>query len=188
MTEESQRLEEGTVQVPKNTGIPGFLHTIQEILKLPRVQSITIDAKGRVVYRRYVVNGERGQIEVGFEKVEPYALIRNGPLEEVTSSAVNAAVILASMLDAASNEGLHPVAFVAGANTVLWDWYVKSTGFEVYSREFLCGLPLLQDRHVPDTAIILCAAGNKNAGLVDAQKSYKLEMEIADMSTDVEVI
>lgn len=188
MTEENQRLEEGTVQVPKNTGIPGFLHTIQEILKLPRVQSITIDAKGRVAYRRLVVNGERASIDVTFDRVEPYALVRNGPLDEVTSSTANAAVTLASMLDMSCNDGLYPTAFVVGANTTLWDWYVKSTGFEVYSREFLCGLPIYQDRHVPDTALILCAAGNKGASLADTQKSYKLEMEIVDMTTEVEVI
>ena len=188
MPEKKRRLVEETIEVPKNTGIEGFLHTVRELLKLPRVQSIVINAKGVVEYARYVVEGETNGHAIEFDSVEPYSILRNGSVEELSASSLNAAVTITSLLDIAAKDGWHPVAFVTGAASVLWTWYMTTTGFEIFSRDSLCGFPLYLDRHAPDTALILCVSRTKTASLVDAHRSYKVEMSVVGPETEVEVI
>ncbi len=179
-----------SIEVPKNTGTSGFLHTIAELLKLTRIQGINIDARGKVTYTRYVDEDEAVPIKVDYEGVEPYHTIRNAPdgVEELRVESVNAAVTVASVLDKATTEKLHPIAFIASPNTVLLDWYRSTTGYSLGSSRFLCGLPVHHDRHVPDTALILCAAFVRDGALVDTQKAYKIEMDyVVAPTTNVEV-
>ena len=64
----------GTIRVPENTGLEGFMHAIQSILKRPRVQELRVDARGQVKYRRYLVDGEgRSQPErvAGPQQITP---------------------------------------------------------------------------------------------------------------------
>lgn len=180
-----------SIDVPRNTGIEGFMHTVRVLLKLTHLQSINIDAKGRVTYERYVAEGEREKIGVDYEGVEPWHIARNAPdgVEELLVGSVNAAVTLAAMLDRSTGEKLYPTAFVASPNTTLWRWYQHTTGFALSSQGHLCGLPLYPDRHIPDTALILCSSFVRDGALVDTQKAYKIEMDyVTPPTTDVEVI
>jgi hypothetical protein len=180
-----------SIDVPKNTGIEGFMITLRELLKLTRLQSINIDAKGKVTYKRYAEDGERQKIGVDYEGVEPWHIARNAPdgVEELLLSSPNAAVTLAAVLDRASGEKLYSTAFVASPNTILWKWYQYTTGFSLGSPSHLCGLPVYFDRHIPDSALILCASFAKEGALVDTQKAYKIEMNyVVAPTTDVEVI
>lgn len=172
-------LTTSTIDVPKNTGIEGFVHTVRSILKLPKIQKITISAKGGITYERYVAEDEQKAISVDFAGVEPYHLIRNAPkqIEELVLGSTNAATILAAMLDRATSEQLKPIAFVTGANTVLWRWYQQTTGFSLVSSEAICGLPVYFDRYVPDSALILSATLVKDGAMIDTYKSYKVEMD-----------
>lgn len=183
-----RRLVVETINVPKSVGRDGFLRTVDEILKLSRVQSILIEAKGTVEYKRYIVNGDQAKANVEFEDLEPYAILRNSSVDELTSECLSAAVVITSMIDMATNDGLYPIAFVTGADTVLWNWYRATTGFEVRSKKFLCGLPLYFDRHAPDTALILCAASTRDSSLIAMQRAYKVEMVSTTDDTTVEVI
>ena len=168
-----------SIDVPKNTGIEGFIQTIRQILRLPRVQTITVNARGKVSYDRYVAEGDPDQtIGVDFSGIEPAHIVRNAlnGVVELVLQAENSAVILMGMLDWARTEKFHPIAFVTGANTTFWSWYAESTRTSLAARDSICGLPVYFDRHIPDTALILCASLAKDGALIDTHKAYKIEM------------
>lgn len=171
-------LESHEVEIPKNTGIKGFLYTVEEILKLPRLQTININAKGKVRYERYVADGEEIKIGLNFEGLEPWHVIRNGEVEELVIHSSNPMSVLADMFDLVSREKFIPIAWVTGANSVLEPWIAYGTGRDVLPRPDLFGLPVYRDRNCPDTALVLCTAYAKGSALVDTQKSYKIEMDI----------
>lgn len=180
-----------SIDVPKNTGHEGFIHTIRQILKLPRIQSIEINARGKVTYKRFVDEEEPKTVGVDFTGVEPWHIIRNAQdgVEELVLGTYNAAVVLAGVLDRAAMDKLHPTAFVLSPNTVFWMWYPSTTNFSLASRETVCGLPIYFDRHIPDTVLILCASFAREGALVDTQKSYKIEMDyMVAPKTQVEVL
>jgi len=165
----------GTVDVPKNAGVKGFLKAIEDILRLPRVQNIAIDARGRVEYRHFLREGEPHRpLEVSFDSLMPYAVIRNSRVIELAEPDLNAAVALSQLFNMAASDHLFPVALVGGANSRLWDWYVASTTVDPSSREDVYGVPFLTDRFLEDNVLVLCAAYTRAGSLVDTQKSYKL--------------
>jgi hypothetical protein len=164
-----------SVEVPKNTGTKGFLRALEDILKLPRVQSIEIDSRGKVSYRYFIRSGEEhAPLKTDFETLKPYAAIRNGgAIDEIGAPDRNAAMALGQLFNAASVDHLFPVAFASGANTIFWDW-AQGSGLNLTSHEELFGLPFVTDRNIPDESLILGAAFARNAALIDIRKSYKL--------------
>lgn len=164
-----------TIEVPKNTGRQGFLRAIEDILKLPRLQGINIDARGKVDFRYYLREGEpKKALETDFETLEPYAIIRNSILRELVEPDENAAVALGQLFDGAATDHLFPVAFVGGASSLFWAWYEETTGLALGSREELYGIPFLNDRSLEDYVLVLCAGFTRGSALIDTQRSYKL--------------
>jgi len=163
----------GEVEVPKSTGIAGFLETIKAVLRLPRVQDVHIDSKGKVSYRHFVREGESRALGMSFDSLMPYAIIRNGTVSELPSPDPNAAIAIAQLFNMLAQDHLHPTAFVASPATMFWDWYARSIGTPA-SRLEVFGLPLLHDRMVEDHVLILCGAYARAGEMVDTQKSYKL--------------
>jgi len=185
------QLVTSSIDIPKNTGVEGFIHTLRVLLKLPRIQNVNINAKGKVTYERYQAEDEQDPIGMDFTGVEPWHIARNAPdgIEELVLGTYNAATILCGVLDRASFEKLYPVAFVASTNTVLWEWYGYTTSFSLGTRTALCGFPIHYDRHVPDTALILCASLARDGALIDTQKAYKIELDyLIAPRTEVEVL
>jgi hypothetical protein len=166
------------IQVPRNVGIDGFVHTVRELLKKERVQDIHIDARGTITCRRYVLEGnEAGNTGVDFEGMMPGAIVRNTDIREVLVPAgASAASVLIGLMDTVAVAHLVPVAFVTGADSRLWSWYERSTGAVLQQRDTILGLPCYTDRMIPDTALILAAGYGKDAAFVDSRKSYKIEM------------
>ncbi len=165
----------GTVEIPKNVGVRGFLKAIEDILKLPRVQSIHIDARGKVEYRHFMREGDPLKpLEIDFATLQPYAVIRNSRVVELGDPDPNAAVAVGQLFDSAAADHLFPVAIVAGANTQFWRWYESTTTIDPSTHEELYGVPFVIDRQLEDHVIVLCAAYTRAAALVDTQKSYKL--------------
>lgn len=190
---EEYREETHTINVPANTGEEGFVHTLRELLRRPRLQEIRIDARGKVTYRQYVREGEKNNVSIEFGELEPSGVIRNTELFEIpTSNRANAAVVIGHMLDKVAADQMSPIAFISGPDSYFGDWYYASTGGAlIESRTHIFGLPLLLDRLIPDTALILCAGLGKDAALVDTRRAYKVEMEYADApppDTTVEVM
>jgi hypothetical protein len=170
-----------TVDVPRGTGVQGFLKAIEEILKLPRVQEVKIDARGKVSYFRYLRDGETNvPLEVDFDTLQPYAVLRNArSIVEISGASVpnDASRALAIMFRACSKDQLMPIAFIGGANTVLFEWFRKSTGlFLDQEGETVYGVPFHKDRQVDDASLFLAAAYTRNSALIDVQKAYKILM------------
>lgn len=88
------------VEVPRNTGIRGFMHTIESILKLPRVQRIEIDSRGKVSYTYFARREEEhAPLRMNFSTLMPYAAVRNGvSIDEIRSPNASAALGLGSSL------------------------------------------------------------------------------------------
>lgn len=165
-----------TTEVPKNTGIEGFILAIRGILKMPRVTSINIDSRGKITHTRYVRQEEpRHQIEIDFDTVAPSSIVRNGQVLELNIDELhgNAAVCVAAMFARASQDHMFPVAWVVGAATYFNGWHQLTTGVALPTASAF-GLPMYHDRFIPDEALLLACAFGPNAALIDAQMSYKI--------------
>jgi hypothetical protein len=173
------KLHTETIEVPKGTGRNGFTHVVSELLSLDRIQSINIDARGKVTYTRYV-RGESELPDIGpqisFEKLMPYACVRNGVILEVQVSLNHPAKAISKMFQRVSNERLYPIAFVTGANTTLWDWLRTSDGMEVDNHDEFFGLPVMADRHVDDYVLMLASAYGRQVNITEVQKTFKIIM------------
>lgn len=185
----------GTISVPRNTGIEGFLETIRQLLRRPRVQEIRIDARGQVSFRRWAIEGEDFEANgnnfgVDLSHLKPYHIVRNAQAKEfMPDERLSAAVVVGMMFDKAAQENLSPLAFVTGAGTTLWEWYRFTTGYKQEPSDTFFGLPLLRDRQIPDTVLLLCAGHGRNASFIDTQVSYKVEMPSYTFpSTEVQVM
>lgn len=181
-------LKRDSIDVPRNTGVEGFIHTIRTILRMSRVQSILIESKGKVTYERYV-NGEEPVEygDIGFEDLEPWSIIRNGDVMELAPPGTPTAVCW-GVFRMAAHDGLIPTSWVTGANSIL-DMWISLDGAPSTDGKTLFGLPIHRDRHIADTMLIMTSGFTKEAGLVDTQKSYKVEMERPELPIDtVEVI
>jgi len=166
-----------TIEIPIGTGVEGFLRALREILQLGRIQEVHIDARGKISYKRFAREGETPQpLDLDFESLMPYAIVRNGYVEEVIPSTTNAAVVLGQLFARAAADHVYPVAWVAGANTTFWSWLTKSTGLAGSVRDELYGLPFLQDHMLEDSVLLLCAAYGRRAAISDTQRSYKILM------------
>lgn len=170
-----------SIEIPKGSGRAGFLLAIDNILKLPRVQSIQIDAMGKVSYSRILQDGESAvPIVLDFETLSPHSVIRNSFIRELTSTDVdfdleaNAAVAMSCLFAEAAHDRMFPIAFVGGANTIFWDWYTATTGIKLANHEEIFGLPFYTDRMLEDYMLFFCTGYVKGAALIETKKSYKL--------------
>lgn len=180
----------GSITVPKNTGIDGFLLTIKEILQQHDfLQRIEIDSKGLINFRYFAQEGtEKTQFTVDFKFLQPDSIIRNGQVREILiPEEASASTVVGVLFEAANRERMYPVAFAAGSSSQFWDWHYQTTGIQLQSRDALYGLPFLTDRHIPDSVLILCTAIGKGASLVDTQISYKVSMGINPQLPPAEV-
>lgn len=186
----------GTINVPKNTGIEGFLSTIRQLLIRPRLQSIHIDSRGTVTFKRFVLDGEdiggpNNNYGVDLESVQPHHVVRNAEalLEAPLPQGAPAPVVVGMMFDKVAQDKLRPLAFVVGAGTLLWQWHTFTTGHSVIDHSFYFGLPVLTDRQIPDAALLLCAGYGRDAAFIDTRMIYKAEIpEYVMPETEVEVM
>lgn len=170
-----------SISVPKSTGVEGFLKTLRSILTLPRVQSINIDASGKVSYTRYVRDGEPDNaVGVDYTGLEPWSIIRNGDLDELSyEPGLPAPSVIASMFNRVTSEGLVPVAFATGAGSHLWKWHEDTSGVRLVHKASAYGLPILTDRQMPDYSLVLCAAFVRGS-LVDCHRFISASMGVTE--------
>jgi hypothetical protein len=173
---------EDVIEVPPNTGESGFIHTIRTYLRMPRVQEINIDSRGRVRVRRYAKKNDSDRnigMDLDFGELQPHGIVRNTRVEEVSVyEGANAAVVLGGLLDLVAVSQLKPLAFLTGADSVLWEWYRLSTGVALKGQQSVHGLPVYTDRALPDTALILASGYGRDAALVDTRLALKIEMPV----------
>lgn len=180
-----------SIDVPSNTGVEGFLKTLKKILGLPRVQSIHVEANGKVEYRRFVRKDEPdAPINVDYSGLEPWNVIRNGAMQEVTYvPGTPAASVIASLFNVLTQESLVPIAFATGAGSFFWDWHEQS-GVLLARKDAAYGLPIYTDRQMPDYALVLCAAYVRS-GLTDCHRFLMVGMptdEFIPPETNVSVL
>lgn len=181
-----------SVDIPKNTGIEGFLITLRELLKKPRVQEIRIDARGKISYRRMVQDGEDNALNVDLETVTPSGVMARAVVEELALPPhLPAAVALGKLFDRFAIDRVAPLAFVSGPGTIFWEWYKITTKSAIHSRDHIFGLPLITDKRVPDTALLLMGTTLSSDSIIDTTNVLKLEMEtmmVRPPDTTVEVL
>ena len=173
-----------TIEVPKSSGIDGFIKLIRSILKLGRVQYINISANGTVEYKylRHPENREGGiNPEQFFEDVAPSHLIRSASIlrEVMFADDAHALEVLFRMLRSAYIDGVHPVAWASGAATILPKWLVNRSYLseeQVTPCDTLLGFPVYKDRKLPDEALVLCATPERSAELAGMTHAYKIAM------------
>lgn len=182
-----------SIAVPKNTGIEGFVITVRELLKRPRIQEITINAAGQVSYRRLISEAEETPLNVDLETLTPSGVMATANVTElVLPLSLSAPIALSKMFDRFAIDQIYPIALVTGAGTVFWDWFRATSKSALHSRAYAFGLPVVTDRHVPDTALLLFGSSMMpRAALVDTTDVLKLEMETSILKvpdTTVEVL
>jgi hypothetical protein len=174
---------QGSISVPGNTGVDGFLKTLRSILSLPKVQSISIDATGTVRYMRYVREGEPdGPLNLDYADMQPWNIIRGGDLQEVSApDNTPAPVIIAGLFDIVAGEGLIPIAFATGAGSNFWRWHELTAGMKMVRKGAAYGLPIYTDRQMPDYSLVLCAAYVRS-GLVDCHRFLLVHMPLGEFA------
>jgi hypothetical protein len=134
-----------------------------------------VDSAGRVSYTCFRREEETlNPVEVNFDSLLPYAVIRNAIVEDVGmfSMQENALKCIVGLFYQAAVEGLHPVAFLVGSKSVLPDWYRISTGLPIIAGS-LFGYPIYADNDVPSEVLLLSTSYHEGGGLPDVHKSYK---------------
>lgn len=186
------REQTSNIDVPKNTGIEGFVLTIREILKRPRLQEIRIDARGKITYKRLVQDGEDQPLNVDLETVTPKGVMTRALLQElVLPPNLPAAVSISKMFDRFTIDQVQPLVFVSGTGTIFWEWYEATTRSALYARTHAFGMPFVLDRDIPDTALLLFGTTLGSASLIDTTHILKLEMDslmLRPPETTVEVL
>lgn len=166
------------IDVPKGAGAVGLLEAIRGVLTLPRVQNIGVNAQGKITYSFFLPKGEKPkELSIEFEKVMPYAIARNGKIEELPYPKGDAITACAELFERAERDHMYPVSFLGGEKTGFWPWYAEAMGHEgtaAGAREELFGVPFLVDNKMEDTTLLLCTAYRRGASIIDTVKSYKI--------------
>lgn len=166
-----------TVEVPRGTGIDGFIAALRAILKLPRVQYVNIDNNGRVRFARVVRKGEQATpFAIDLSHLQPAAIIRQLQLKELQEEP-NAAYAIAKMFQNISFQKVYPVAFVTNPKTTLWEWHSRTTGIDIsHVDDVLYGVPLLFDENIPEYVLVLCASFSPSGSMSDSRVGVKITM------------
>jgi len=168
-----------TIAVPKNVGADGFLHALKNILRVPRVQKVVIDAGGKVTYDYFKVEGSEDTVlGLDFDSLAPGAVVRTVEMQELELVEDDKApVVMCHLFRMCRISNLVPIALVTGANTLFWKWHDKAgvRGMEDTPHDAY-GLSILFDEIVPDEVILLCAGYSKESTLIDSVKVFKAVM------------
>lgn len=172
------------IEIPKGAGTAGLLEAVRGVLALPRVQNIGINAQGKITYSFYLQKGEKPkEPSIDFDKVMPYAIARNGKIEELPYPKGNALAACAELFERASRDHMYPIAFLGGEKTTFWPWYAEAMahyGPLAEAREELLGLPFLTDHRMENMALLLCTGYRQNGAIADTVRSYKISIPKVD--------
>lgn len=171
-----ERTQVDVVDVPRGVGVEGFLLTVKELLKVPRIQQLTISPQGKVhVTRLLQDNDPAPPIELDLETLKPSAVIRNCERVKEIRPGTTPWETVAKLFRAASRDRLYPIALVGGASSHFRTWFA-TTGFDFEDDEQFFGLTLFTDRYIDDDQLYLCAAMSRGGGLLDTVRAYKILM------------
>lgn len=166
----------GEVEIPKATGVEGYLSALEKLLKKARVQRIEI-VPGKISWRRFRKEEEPEDLtDVGIDlpTLAPAAVIRRSDVREITiANAVQpAAVLVLKLLNLVNREGYFPIAFVSGVASKVHAWH-RACGVELPS-DSMYGLPLYLDADIPAEVLVVCASFGRSMSLIDTARTYKI--------------
>ena len=165
-----------TVDVPKNTGAEGFLLVVSKLLRLPRVQNISISGSGTVRYTRVIRQDEKvTPIDIDFSSVTPFGVIRNNDIVEIEEDKDSVHAV-ARLFQSAAMEHLFPVVWVSGPDTTFWMWHERQKLQMSSSRDEAYGLPFLYDDQVPASTLLFATAYTRGASVLNIKKTFKILM------------
>lgn len=164
------------IEVPRGAGIDGIIKVVREILRRPRVKRVEIE-KGKISFTQAIQPDNPFEpLKVDLDTVMPHTIIRNSDVREIEVPIDNAAHAIALMFRRATLDRLVPIAFVGSSNSVVWVWHERTTHIELPTSDELYGLPFFDDPQVEDATLFLCASTERDASLIDTQKTYKILM------------
>lgn len=181
------------VKTPRNTGTAGLLHSIEAILKMPRVQQITIGKRGQIEYEYLLPEEEPDrEVQISFDSLTPGAIVRNRPVVELPMTGnpaeLSAPSIIAQVLVAARRNRLFPLAFVGGIASTFFEWH-RLAGVDFTSTEEAYNLPFYADAQIPNEALLIPTGLDRGTELVDTVESYKIDLpsfaELAARETEI---
>lgn len=178
-----------SIEIPKNTGIQGFLRAIRSVLELPRTVWFQAELKkgGAVLsYERYIEEGqEERPPQIDFGSLTPYRLIRLTDIREIAvPPSGDAGRVVADLFRLMAAESLWPLAWVGGQNSTFWAWHSQTTGvpLEVGSTAAY-GLPFLTDAEVDNETLLLVGGYQRGAELNEAQLTLRILIPGGSWST-----
>ena len=178
-----------TIEVPRSAGIDGFMHVVREALRLPRIQNLTVDRTGKLTITQLQEEEGDVNLNVSFEHLSPYHVIRNAKIKELQcSDAISSLGVVAAMLDNVACLGHTPIAFVVGTQTLLWDWLSSCELYAFKDRDSLLGHPLYSDKDIPAHTLVLCAGVGESPALVDTKLSVAVSMQTRVPENEVSVL
>ena len=174
------RKEADKVEVPPGAGTAGFLETIKQLLELRGIDNIHISAKGLVEWERWVPKDgpEVEPFGIDLSTFTPHDAMRRGLMKEIVFvPEENAAETICKCFVAARVDGVVPICFATGPNTLLWKWFARKTAVTAsLPQDEFFGLPLRRDSGVPNEALVMFAGYERTAQLVDSTHVYKIPL------------
>lgn len=168
------KLDKKIIDIPKNTGRAGFILAIEKLLKLPRIQNIQIDAKGKVTYTRFVKEDDPSlPLAIDLASVSPYGIIRNSELVEINFQDLHVGDFLLKLFNTVANDKFFPICFVGSLASSVWPW-LKQNNEETVSKEQLLGYPFYEEGLVENYMLFLCTGIIRESALIDTVRSYKI--------------
>lgn len=169
-----------TLQVPKATGVQGFLRTIERVLTVPRLRSMHVSHTGQVSYEALVPEEVKDLpvLDVELESLLPSQLLRNIETAEYLPKEGSTPTdqVVGTILQVLA-AGLFPCRWLcADLRTVhKWSGLVPSV-----ADEDLLGFPVMEDPGLPREALILLGAVLRGAALVDSSLAVVLSMGVGN--------
>lgn len=171
---------EETFEIPKSTGLSGFLSVISSILKQPMVQLIEV-TPSKVRYKRMVQEGSNSMpLEIELETLTPYAVLRNCreiyefEFDDKLDFTKNVFLVLFTMFREVNEEQLYPICWMSGTRSLLFDHIKAATDRRWRDADDFMGLPFRTDAQIEDNILILCAGANQSRENVDVEYAFRL--------------
>lgn len=166
-----------TITVPRGMGIDGMVALFKHIVTLSRVQSVHVDAQGRITYVRIVREDEKDdeyELSDEFKAILPSFILQHVDLREIPEDT-NAGRAVGRLIYGVTSDGLVPLAFVLHPASRFWKWHLDSVGLDISNKnDSIYGVPTRFDELIPDTSLVLMAGYKHDTPLADTRRALKI--------------
>ena len=157
--------------LPVAGGEEVLVHLLRSILRQSHVTLLKLDKDG-VEYARFVKEGEEPILQVDYTGTTPYDIARHGEMEEILLADAPPHSQFVELLQHIDKDGSHPVCFVCGPETDMWEW------FGCKPRPRLFGVPVYAEVDIGSETLLLCTSYEAGGMMSDIKKTYKINMSM----------